>query len=87
MQVSCSKKKKRMPESWFERGKEKGSTTLEKVRVGDVGLRMLVLFFLYNFNSIPKRHVLSLALILISVPKLRRFGISLKKKKIKTTAF
>ena len=68
-----------MPESWFKRGKEEGSTALEKVRAGDVGLRMLVLF-LYNFNLIPKQHVLSLTLILISVSKLRRFGISFKKK-------
>ena len=47
------KKKKKMPESWFERGKEGGSTTLEKVRARDVGLRTLGLF-LYNFNLIPK---------------------------------
>ena len=55
MQESCSKKKKKkkMPESWFERGKEGGSTTLEKVRARDVGLRTLGLF-LYNFNLIPK---------------------------------
>ena len=82
MQESCStkkKKKKRMLESWFESDKEEGSTTLEKVRAGDVGLRMLGLF-LYNLNLIPKRRVLSLMLILIPVPKLRRFGISLKKK-------
>ena len=79
MQESCSKKKKKiMPESWFKRGKEEGSTALEKVRAGDVGLRMLVLF-LYNFNLIPKQHVLSLTLIFISVSKLRRFGISFKK--------
>ena len=67
-----------MPESWFERGKEGGSTTLEKVRARDVGLRTLGLF-LYNFNLIPKWRVLSLALILISVPKLHHFGINLKK--------
>ena len=71
-----------MLESWFESDKEEGSTTLEKVRAGDVGLRMLGLF-LYNLNLIPKRRVLSLMLILIPVPKLRRFGISLKKKKKK----
>ena len=56
IQESCSKKekrKKRMQESWFERGKEGGSMTLEKVRARDVGLRTLGLF-LYNFNLIPK---------------------------------
>ena len=56
MQENCSKKKKekrkkRMQESWFERGKEERSTVLEKVRAGDVGLRTLGLF-LYDFNLI-----------------------------------
>ena len=80
MQESCSKKKK-MPKSWLKRGKEEGSTALEKVRAGDVGLRMLVLF-LYNLNLIPKCRRFE-PNILISVPKLRSFGISLKKKKKK----
>ena len=54
IQESCSKKekrKKRMQESWFERGKEEGSTVLEKVRARDVGLRTLGFFFSF-FNII-----------------------------------
>ena len=30
--IEVFKKKKKMQESWFERGKEEGNTTLEKVR-------------------------------------------------------
>ena len=32
IEVFKKKKKKKMQESWFERGKEEGNTTLEKVR-------------------------------------------------------
>ena len=46
-------------------------------------LRTLGFFFLdfIFYNLIPKRRVLDLTLVLILVPKLRHFGISLKKKK------
>ena len=85
--IEVFKKKKKMQESWFERGKEEGNTTLEKVRNWRciTGLRTLVFLkkkkiILYNLNLITK--CLSFEPdILISVPKLRSFGISLKKKK------
>jgi len=68
-----------MQESWFERGKEKGNTVLEKVRNWRciIRLRTLGFFFkkyIYNLNLTPNQW--RLILILILVPKLHFFGIS-----------
>ena len=80
-----------MEESWFERSKEKGNTVLEKLRNWwcIIGLRTLGFFFFFvNFFYYiiliwhQNNTVLRLTLILISVPKLHRFGISLKKKNL-----
>ena len=92
---SKKKKKKKLEESWFERSKEKGNTVLEKL--GNwwciIGLRTLGFFFFCKFFFYiiliwhQNNAILRLTLILISVPKLHRFGISLKKKKSKLQHF